>query len=631
MKVNTNTTETWVLGVLVVLLLVTSAFVTSGFRLDILNSSEDNSVRHLYNFGERFSLTGTIKSVNQTSPQHMPAHHVQLSIWADLAGFDFGILRAMSWYPLLIGIAFTFRLGRDLFNQKTALLATFVMAFSAYYIYFGHEIRMYSLVVAQAATLFWLYWRIVISPKRAGWYHFGFLFLISSYSIYTHSVMIFPLFAIGLYHLLFAPKNRVWVAVAVTEVLAGITFLYWLPNLIDGTRNIKDLTLTNQTAIEVLGSSIFAYSNGFWVAGLTLIALVIWKYTRKDRNFQYLMTLVIATLAGIIGLNFFVAYIPLERMRYTVVWLPVIALLWGIGLHILWQYSRWLLLAVLAVWLGFFVWFLQSDDLREYANILTQDLQTRIPINNLLDVLRHEYSSYESVYNSVITFDPVYFDEYEPSEMQYYGYVIGKQMTAMTIDTDIEVIEEQFDVIADGEPGFWLAYRPENESVVEEWQEIPRIGEAFDRYHLCFQTTVNPLLEIVFYLENELSCEMLNDLEREAIVFDNEYILRSYVIEQTSDDVIDVLFLWDSSIVFDNSHGYSLQVFRDGEKVGQVDSPVHSVVTHSPITLSTTDAGDYEIRMILYTSETVTSVGGQADDGTIFERDIRIGQVTIDG
>lgn len=625
-----NTTETWILWLLVAILLLTSVFVVSDFRKVGLNSSEDNSVRHLYNFNQRFSLAETIDSVDRTSPQHMPAYHVQLSLWADLVGFDFGMLRTLSLYPLLLSIAFTFRLGRDLFDQKSAFLAAVFVAFSAYFLYFGHEIRMYTLTVAQAVSLFWLYWRIAISPKPERGYHFVVLFLLSAYSIYTHSVLIFPLVAIGIYHVLFVPKNRMWIKVTVTEVLAGATFLYWLPKLIDGTRNIKDLTETNQTAIQVLGSSLFAYTNGFWIGGLILIVVALWQYPRKDHHFRYLMTLILVTLGGMILFNVVLAYIPLERMRYTVVWLPVIAILWGIGLSILWRYSQWFVVAILAVWIGFFVWFMRSEDIKEYANISTQDLDIVFPFHNLTDVLRDDFLNYASLYNNVVVFDSVFYDEYEASELQYYSLLIDKKdIFKMTPDTDPDVIENQYDLIADGEPGFWLAYRPDDADLVEEWQDIPRIQDGFDRYRMCFETPVNDLLYMTFYLDRELSCAVLDHIEREAIVYDNGYVLRNYSIEET-DNMIEVSFLWDSAITFDNSYGYSLQVFHNGEKVGQVDSPVHAIVTFSAIPLDITSAGDYEIHMILYASDTVASVGGQTDSGVTFERDVHIGQVTFD-
>lgn len=622
----TDTIDRRILWAVVVILLLTTAIVSSHLRYDILSSSEDNSVRHLYNFGERFTLAETIVSVDRTSPQHVPAFHLQLSVWADLVGLDYGMLRVLSLYSLLLGLAMMFRIGRDLFDQKTGLLAVFLVATCAYPLYYAHEIRMYTLAFLQTAVLFWLYWRIMMSARRVRWYHFLLLFVVSSYAIYTHTILIFPLVGIGIYHLLFAPKNRLWLGVAIAEVLAGVTFLYWLPNLISGARQIKDLTETNQTAIEVLTSSVYLYSNGFWIAVLGLTGVAIWAYPRYRHHLRYILTLLIAVIVAMLLANTQIAYIPAERMRYTIVWLPALAMVLAVGLRVVWTYSRWLGAGIAVLWLGMFAWFMPTQDLLNFANVRTQVLDQRMPFYTINDVLENDYHPMKPFYNRIITFDSVFGSDYESSILQYYSLLMGTPLVSTYPTTDEEITDYHFDQIADGEPGFWFAYRQADEEATLDWIASGRISEAFGRYHLCQQDEINQKLVMQFYLDNELPCLVLDALDREAIVFDNGYVLRNYVISP-SDSHIEVSFLWDDEIVFDNSYGYSLQVFRDGEKVGQADSPVHAIVTHSDIPLESSLVGSYDVRLILYATDTVESVSGQTEDGATFERDVTIGQV----
>jgi len=622
----TNTIDQRILWAVVVILLLVSAVVTSQLRHDILSSSEDNSVRHLYNYGERFTLAETVVSVDRTSPQHVPAFHLQLSLWADLVGFDYGVLRTIAMYSLLLGLAMMFRIGRDLFDQKTGLLALLLVATCAYPLYYAHEIRMYTLAFLQTTVLFWLYWRIMISSRSTRWLHLVALFVVSSYAIYTHTILIFPLLGIGVYHLLFAPKNRLWLAVAGVEALAGMSFLYWLPNLISGARKIKDLTDTNQTALEVLTSFVYLYANGFWIGMIVLIGVAIWMYPRYKQSLRYILTLLIVIVVAMLVANTQIAYIPAERMRYTIVWLPALALLMAVGLRMIWTYSQWLMAGMVAVWVGMFLWFMPTQDLLNFANVRSQVLDQRMPFHTIHDSLHTDYLPMEEFYNRIIVFDSVFGSDYESSKLLYYSLIMGEPLVATFPTTVEETVEYHFDQIADGEPGFWFAYRLVDEEATLDWMASGRIQEAFDRYHLCQHEIIDQKLVMQFYLDNELPCLVLDALEREAIVFDNGYVLRNYVISP-SDNHIEVSFLWDDAIVFDNSYGYSLQIFRDGEKVGQADSPVHAIVTHTDVPLDLPSTGTYDVRLILYETDTVESVGGQTDDTVIFERDVTIGQV----
>jgi hypothetical protein len=263
-----------------------------------------------------------------------------------------------------------------------------------------------------------------------------------------------------------------------------------------------------------------------------------------------------------------------------------------------------------------------------FANISTQELDVILPFQTLVDVLRHDFVAYDNLVQRVVAFDSEYFDEYEPSEMWYYGLLIDKRMFSLPEKSAPDDVEAQARIIHDGRPAFWLAYRPDDVDMLAQWQDIPEITEIFGRYRLCMDTPINDLLALQFYLNRELSCQILDNLDREAIVYSNGYVLRDYVIEE-SGDTIDISFLWDSSVAFDNSYGYSLQVFHDGEKVGQVDMPIHALFTHGTIALDTVEAGVYDVHLIVYATDTVASVAGQTDQGEAFERDVNIGQVTF--
>lgn len=611
---------------LIPILLIATGLVIQQLDADSLDDDEKNSVKHLVNFGQRFTLGDTVASVIRTSPEHVPAFHLQLSIWSDFVGLHFVSLRAMSLFYFALSIAMAYRLANDLFGGKSALFTAFVVAFSAFHMNYAHEIRMYALVVVQTLVILWSYWRISVSPKSTHWYHLVILLVFSIYGMYTHNLIIFPLLSIGVYHLLFAPKTKQWWTVTGIEILAGIAFLPWLPNTLSGASGFEDLTVSHQSFIEVLFNSLFIYSNGFWIVVVLLIGLVIWKFPKSNKNLSFILVTFGAMTVAVLIFNEAFSYIPTRRMRYTLIWLPSLAIIVGLGFTMIFRLNRRVVGVLLVGWLVMFVWFLGSDELYHFSNLQNSQFRERFPFHIVGDEIKNQYDSLLGQDNRLVFFDSVF--DYQPNLLNYYETIYHRKLEFLSLPLTDDHID-RLDKIDNSFPGFWFAYRPADENRLLEWQEDNLVRAVFDKYSMCLDVLNRVDVRLLYYLDRPVPCELVTEPNPQPITFDNNYRLHNYEIEYIDEQVYFSAWWNNPDMVFDSSYGFSIQVFRGDEKVGQIDYPIDNVVTHNQISLSNSESGIYSVRMILYSSADVKSVSGQTHAGLIFERDIELGQIEI--
>jgi hypothetical protein len=608
----------WLL--IIPLLLLSSGFIISQLGADSLSDGEKNSVKHLVNFGQRFTLLETIKSVNRTSPEHVPAFHLQLSLWADFVGLHFVVLRAMSLFYFVLSVAMIYRFTADLLGEKNAFFASFIVAFSGFSLDHGHNIRMYTMVMVQVIGIFWSYWRIALCPKPTRMHHMFTLLYFSVFGIYTHIILIFPLLSIGFYHVFFAPKIRSWFYVVGVEVLAGMAFLPWFSSAVDGAVGFENLVETHQSFIDVLLNSAFIYSNGFSIGALLLSGLVIWKFPKTNMNFRFISIVFVVMAMAMLIFNELMTYIPARRMRYTIIWLPSLAMLWGYGMTILFQYRRVITYSLLVIWVVMFAWFSASDELYFFSNLQRAQFRDHLPLHLVGEQIKNQYDRFLGRDDSIVFFDSVF--DYQKNLLNYYETLYDRKIEYLSFPITEEHMD-RLNKIDNSFPGFWFSYRPADREMLVEWQSDERAQDIFDKYVMCLTAIDNTDVNLTYYMDVHVPCDLVTASNQQIIEFNNGYRLRNAVVEYRESEVA-VSLWWDSipEFIFDNSFGFSIQVFRGNEKVGQTDYPVDNVVTHNVVTLSDAMAGMYSVRMILYSADDVKSVGGERGTGVIFERDI---------
>ncbi len=298
------------------------------------------------------------------NPWHAPGYFILLNGWGRLTGWTPPGLRALSLLAGLLAVAWTYRAARDFLSPRVGLYAAAILGTSAFFVNFLHELRMYALVAALTIFTIWSYQRVVSrrQPSKLDWLG---LFVGALGLLYIHYFAALLLVAIGLYHLLFVPKNRRWLNVIVVFALAGLLFLPWAGALVAGLHKASSFDWLNDRALdagEILGETFTLFANGalpllLVVALLAFVASLPRRVIRKAMPFWFFA---VALLALIIGVNAVVSVILASRIRYMISLWPLLALLAGVGIAAVAALglprARMLSLGLLAVWIGIGVW-----------------------------------------------------------------------------------------------------------------------------------------------------------------------------------------------------------------------------------------------------------------------------------
>jgi hypothetical protein len=299
------------------------------------------------------SPVGIWNRVAGRNPWHAPGYFITLNAWGRVVGWDPGALRALSLLLGVLAVAWTYRLGRDFVSARVGLYGAALLATSVLYVHYLDKVRMYTLIALVTLMTLWVYLRIVRAarePTRIWWLA---LLASASASLYAHYLAVMPLVAIGLYHLIFAPKNRRWWKVVGVFALAGVLFLPWVRVLVAGVGRASENEELHSLAlngVEVVARALTFFGNG--VIFLPLIAFGLALTVRRIRRLGFFA---LAIMLLILVTNELVHIIDERRMRYLIAAWPLLALVAGAGVA---RLERWkpLPVIILALWAGLGVW-----------------------------------------------------------------------------------------------------------------------------------------------------------------------------------------------------------------------------------------------------------------------------------
>ena len=262
-----------------------------------------------------------------TTYDQVPGYYMLVSVWDNFVGWGEFSTRALSMMFGLLGIAMTYRLGRDLHSPLAGLAAATALTGSALFINFMHEGRTYALLVLLGASTIWLYHRIITRQTR--WLVKGALVLTAAGLLYAHYFASLLVFSLCIYHVLFVPKKRQWWQVVVIMGLAGALFLPWFLTAFDvlpGSETEpwrQDMKMT----IPELTDELLNFFGNSSVALLLVVgafATRVWKMPERLIWFMLLGPIVLA-----LAINAWIGMLVSPKFLLYL-WVPM-ALLFGIG------------------------------------------------------------------------------------------------------------------------------------------------------------------------------------------------------------------------------------------------------------------------------------------------------------
>ena len=172
-----------------------------------------------------YSPAEIILSIKENSPAHTPGYFMLLSAWGNLTTLDTAVGRVLTIFFALLSLAISYRVVSDFVSPVAGLFAAAILASNAFYNFYISHVRMYPLLLFLAGVVLWLYLRILFqvkSPVRADYAALFFaVFALANTHVFSATFFI----SLGIYHLIFVPKNRVWYKVSSVVILALILFL----------------------------------------------------------------------------------------------------------------------------------------------------------------------------------------------------------------------------------------------------------------------------------------------------------------------------------------------------------------------------------------------------------------------
>jgi len=351
---------------LVCLFLVAFFFGLQGIYSDSIRRDELTTLGHIGGLEEHdngVSLIETFESLRTYSAQHPPLFYIVANLWGHSFTYSAYMMRLLPLLWGMLALAVVYRLARDIGGKDVGLVTVALLATSIVFIFYAHEIRQYTSLLFWNASVWLLYHRLhkQITPPKP--YQLALLTLATTGAIFTHNTSIFLLLVIGLYHLLFAPKNRTWVMVSVAVAIAGVFYLPWLPSAIDGLQvtteklAIDDSKLLyNPRLIQVIP---MFWGNGTPLLFLTLIGIGILGVVQNRRNSRYLLFFVVAFSAVVLAMNGYLEFV--KRIRYVIVFLIPFTIFGAMGLV---SMLRWRSITVtfLVIWIATGTWFQTQYD-----------------------------------------------------------------------------------------------------------------------------------------------------------------------------------------------------------------------------------------------------------------------------
>lgn len=597
-------------------------FASRSLNVEPIYNDEYHSLRHTGLFETRYTIQQSLESVASTSPEHAPLYFVVLNGWVSLVGLHPITARMSSLLFALLAISMVYRFGRRFVNAEVGFYTAFFLSVSAMGVFYAREIRMYIPLVFVVAGFLYSYWGIVIAKQRIRLLQWISLYAFSVIFVYTHYFAIFVLIAIGLYHLLFVPKTKRWVQVAGVEVLAGLTFLPWLPNVFAGlgeaqSENISRTTV--QSFPELLFNVTFSQSNGL-IIGVIILAIasfLLWKKYRAQVRFIWLTFAVTFILMYLMTL--FTPLIPVRRIRYTLMIAPMMMMIWGMGLYYLSRW-RWLVYVTLVGWVVMYFVFGSSTYMPLYTNREHFNFDQYPPYHRIEPLL----AEFEGQHAPVVTVHP----SVEVILINtFYQRWLDRRFLHVT-ENNSDDASKTFADILDESNAFWLVDQPVTKPIEDyEFYE----SALADQVHSCLTLADEPDLRMRYFLKTEISCDLVTSDAPYQIEFENGLELKNSIFQQVDAGQYRFDAWWFQNGVADESVGFSLQILdRDLNKYAQMDAVVQreSIASYD-IQPDDMPAGEYGVFVILYTIDNYDTIAGRSFTASVFERMNRIAMLTI--
>ena len=609
------------------------AFSISNLKALPIANDEYSTIIHVYDISRdhAFSIPDTLENVSTVIPDHGPLYYVLMNFWLRVAGADLFAARLPSVFFAMLAVAFAYRLARIGGDSGSGLTAVALLTFLAFFLYYARVARMYTILPLVAGVIVWSFWRVSQSGGKATRWQWLLLFASAASITYIHYSGALLLSALGLYHLIFAKKNRRWLSAALVVSVAAMLFLPWLPVVFDGLElSSGAMSKTRLTLFEALGAGFSIYANGIVILPVLLSVLIARYRQRLNRAEKYLLLVALFACLLVLLLNEITPLIVEYRLRYLTFFALPVAVALACALRFL-PPSRLLRVALLLLWIAASFAFYRSGAFNVYTN--RQTLRE--------DELVH-YQAFRYDLRGLRGYDQliVSFHQAAPvvwKTIEYYRAILDdwKYVVHITYDERGRVLLQSgipprmtLEDIVENFAGVYAIHNPAQTdlsamAVYRDW--------FLTHFKSCKRFVNQPNNVIELYVRTSIPCELLLAENPIAIRYDNGMALANIVVESARNR-LDVYFWWEEILASEFS--YSLQLF---DQTANKALGKDAVIWRAPLDAQSLDVsalppGEYTLKLIVYDFETGLSQRGLlvgADQR--FEREVEIARFSVGG
>jgi hypothetical protein len=464
---------------------------------------------------------------------------------------------------------------------------------------------MYAPIATLTIILLWCYFKIIDSQAR--WWHWLGLFAALLTLLYLHYFAALPVAALGLYHLLFAPKNRTWWYVTGLMLLAGLLFLPWVSTLLDGLQLVvtdDDMQGRALDNAELIPRVAYLFSNGAVIALIVSGIFALYRPGRTARRIGFML----AALLGLAALaNAMLQIIPETRLRYLISLLPLLTLLLGIGIEQIGRLPHIGRIApplIIAAWIGLGVY--NSADADFVSDLGGSDYV--FPMQVAARQLRHDAQSGDFLLNYML-------ESTSSSKRSTRFYLRDVPVEFNNLDPREIVAPETFIELETYER-VWIAYTP------LEFDNLP--DNFIEPFRLNFASCGMVINESDLHLELFGRLPLCCSTPGESVVaeFGDGIALEGVApLPESVGDMLPVSLLWRvSDDLLDYQYSVGLKVLNGaGVPVAELDyglSVLPYTCQQNQIELGRLPAGEYTLAATVYAWETGERLPGilVADD-----------------
>ena len=558
------------LMILLACLLIVYAYGVGNLKTYPIGHDETNTAFNLFStsMDQRFNAIETLESVSTRSPQHGPLYFVILNLWHWLAGEDLFVWRLLSVYFAVIAVSVAYRIALISGHRDSAMTAAILLSSLAFFLFFSHIARMYTLLPILAGWLVWSVWHVVKSSGSVARWKWISLFLSIAAIIYAHYFSIVMVAAVGAYMLLHVKKDRRWLQTVTVMVAGGLMFTPWLPVVARGLEGGAELPPVRLSLIESLYAVSSIFSNGLLFPLLAAAALALIYRRRLNGRERYLMLIGFYSMLMALLLNELTPILFTSRMRYvTVLALPVCAAMATALRYV--PHWKTLRIPALVLWLAASILYSSSDEFANYAALRGQLYETGLHFQDFIYQAQKLPGRKELILG-------IHADDNRHHSvskvLQYYRPILSDWKHVVSIWQEDDQGEGIFsgmpayaslDAIAANSKGVWLIHNPEHTdlkklTIYKEW--------FIQRYKPCKRFLETEANIIEFYIAVRIPCELRLSNQPFAISYDNGSELANIMVEQ--DEAALTVYAWWQQTQF-GVYAYTTQLFdRDGAKVG---------------------------------------------------------------